>query len=60
MVKATTIAICIDSSLLLAKVFDNGVHSSRSGHIDKLEKILLSKNTCLKPSKKKLKIELRK
>ncbi len=38
MVKANDIAVCIDSSLLLAKVFENGVHSSRSGHIEKLEK----------------------
>ena len=38
MVKAQNFAVCIDSSLLLAEVFENGVHLSRSGHIEKLEK----------------------
>ncbi len=43
MVKAKKIAVCIDSSLLLAEVFGNETHSSRSGNIEKLEKIFTFK-----------------
>lgn len=43
MVKAKQIAVCIDSSLFLAEVFGNETQSSRSGSIDKLEKIFTFK-----------------
>ena len=39
MVNAKKIVVCIDSSLFLAEIFGNKIHSSRSGTIDRLEKI---------------------
>ena len=38
MVKRKKIAICIDSSLLLAEIFENSVHTTRVNFISKMEK----------------------
>jgi|APSaa5957512535_1039671.scaffolds.fasta_scaffold02275_3 hypothetical protein len=59
MVKAKKIAVCIDSSLLLAEVFGNETHSSRSGNIEKLEKIFPFKKYMSETVKKEVENRLK-
>ncbi len=60
MVKAKKIAVCIESSLFLAEILGNVTHSSRSGNIEKFEKVFAFKKYMSETVRKEVENRLKK